>query len=456
MKYQIVNNLPSKSPIVFLFVDEQAPEGIHPKKPGASLWRVSDNQEELLVNLGKESKLTPQSFIATISNLASELNHIEGNALSVQMPPLPFETPLRHLVIGLEQGLYRFDDHKSDKENLPLKSINILCDATTEELANALALNKGLRLTRTLANQPANHCTPTTLAETALELSRTYETLNVKVLDEQQMADLGMNTILAVSRGSDEPARFIEMQHNNGGNDRPFVFVGKGITFDSGGLSLKPPTAMAEMKYDMCGAATVLGLMKTVAELKLPLNVIGLIASSENLPGPNALKPGDVVTSHAKKTIEVLNTDAEGRLVLCDVLSYAEQFSPQAVVDIATLTGAIIIALGHKTNGIMGNNDPLCEALIKAGEASADPAWQLPLNDDYQALIDSNVADMMNISRDGSAGSITAGCFLARFAEKYPWAHIDCAGTAWTPGHNKQASGRPLPLLIQYLLDQPQ
>ena len=275
--------------------------------------------------------------------------------------------------------------------------------------------------------------------------------MTINVLGEAKMRELGMNTILAVSQGSSEEAKFIELNYNNGGDEAPIVLIGKGITFDSGGLSLKPPSGMMEMKFDMCGAASVLGTMKALSLLKLPLNVVALVAASENLPGPDALKPGDVVTSMSKKTIEVLNTDAEGRLVLCDALTYAERFNPAKVVDVATLTGAIIVALGDKAHGIMSNNQALCDALLSAGKSVDDKGWQLPLWDEYQSLMDSNVADLSNMASSRGAGSISAACFLSNFAETFPWAHIDCAGTAWKTGKNKTASGRPVPLLVQFL-----
>ena len=240
-----------------------------------------------------------------------------------------------------------------------------------------------------------------------------------------------------------------------GGNkgDKPIVLLGKGVTFDSGGISLKPGAGMDEMKYDMCGAASVFGTMKAIVELQLPINVIGLIAAAENMPAANASKPGDIVTSMSGQTIEILNTDAEGRLVLCDALTYAERFKPKAVVDIATLTGACIMALGHHISGLMSNNDDLAEALSAAGNVSGDKAWRMPLDDSYQKQLDSNFADMANIG-GRAAGTITAGCFLSRYAKEFPWAHLDIAGTAWKSGGEKGSTGRPVPLLVQYILDQ--
>jgi leucyl aminopeptidase len=267
------------------------------------------------------------------------------------------------------------------------------------------------------------------------------------------MEKLGMNTLLSVARGSHEPPKFIVLRHAGGAaGAKPVVLVGKGITFDSGGISLKPGPEMDEMKYDMCGAASVLGTLKAAAMMKLPLNVIGVIPSTENMPGGAATKPGDVITSMSGQSVEILNTDAEGRLILCDALTYVERFDPECVVDIATLTGACVIALGHVATGLLGNHDTLARDLLDAGHDSYDRAWQLPLWDDYQEQLKSNFADMANIG-GRPAGTITAACFLARFTEKYNWAHLDIAGTAWRSGKEKGATGRPVPLLTHFLMD---
>jgi leucyl aminopeptidase len=266
------------------------------------------------------------------------------------------------------------------------------------------------------------------------------------------MEKLGMHTLLSVARGSRQPPKFIILQHRGGtANAKPIVLVGKGITFDSGGISLKPGPEMDEMKYDMSGAASVIGTLKAAAMLKLPLNIIGVIPASENLPDGNASKPGDIVTSMSGQTVEILNTDAEGRLVLCDALTYVERFDPACVVDIATLTGACVISLGHVASGLLANNDGLAEELLDAGQTAGDRAWQLPLWDDYQEQLHSNFADMANIG-GRAAGSITAACFLARFTKKYAWAHLDIAGTAWRSGKDKGSTGRPVPLLVHFLL----
>ncbi len=310
----------------------------------------------------------------------------------------------------------------------------------------------GVNDARHLANLPGNICTPVYLAGQARKLSRRYKKLKVSVLDEKKMDELGMGALLSVSAGSAQPARLIVMNYRGAkAGDSPVVLVGKGITFDSGGISLKPGAKMDEMKYDMGGAASVFGALRAVAEMELPLNVVGIVAASENLPSGTATKPGDVITSMAGKTIEVLNTDAEGRLVLCDALTYARQFKPVAVVDVATLTGACVVALGSHATGLYANDDDLAGELLAAGEDSHDRAWRMPLWDDYQKQIDSKFADIANVGGPGG-GSITAACFLARFTEDLRWAHLDIAGTAWNSAP-KGATGRPVALLTRYLLD---
>ena len=367
---------------------------------------------------------------------------------------------LRQSVESLAASLYQFDTTKSEK--LPrrkLKQVTFLLDgemktaAANAALDEGQAIGEGVNLARELSNLPGNVCTPGYLASAARKLANRHDTLKATILSEKQMEKLGMGALLSVSRGSREPAKLIPLKYSGAASkQRPIVLVGKGLTFDAGGISLKPAAAMDEMKYDMCGGASVLGTLAACAALKLPLNVVGVVPSSENLPDGNANKPGDIVTSMAGLTIEVLNTDAEGRLILCDALSYSARFNPDVVIDIATLTGACVIALGAHASGLMSNHPPLSEALLKAGENSGDRAWPLPLWDDYQGQLDSNFADLANIG-GRQAGSITAGCFLSRFTADFHWAHLDIAGTAWTQGKQKGATGRPVPLLVQYLLD---
>ncbi len=303
-------------------------------------------------------------------------------------------------------------------------------------------MSNGVALTKDLGNLPGNICTPTYLAEQATEFAKEYGA-TAKVLEAADMEELGMGSLLSVSRGSRQPPKLIVLEHNGGREgEAPIALVGKGITFDSGGISIKPAAQMDEMKYDMCGAASVLGTLRAAAELQLPVNIVGLIPAAENMPGGDANKPGDVVTSMSGQTVEVLNTDAEGRLVLCDALTYAERFKPTSVIDIATLTGACVIALGSHASGLMGNSEPLARELLTAGKESYDRAWQLPLWSEYQKQLDTNFADMANIG-GREAGTITAACFLSRFARKFKWTHLDIAGTAWKGGKAKGATGRP-------------
>ncbi|WP_134634316.1 leucyl aminopeptidase, partial [Pseudomonas aeruginosa] len=366
----------------------------------------------------------------------------------------------RLLVETLADGLYVFVRYKSQKaEPLKLKKLTLLADkadsaAVEQGSKEAQAIANGMALTRDLGNLPPNVCHPTFLGEQAKGLAKEFKGLKVEVLDEKKLRELGMGSFLAVAQGSDQPPRLIVLQYNGAKKDQaPHVLVGKGITFDTGGISLKPGLGMDEMKFDMCGAASVFGTFRAVLELQLPINLVGLLACAENMPSGGATRPGDIVTTMSGQTVEILNTDAEGRLVLCDALTYAERFKPQSVIDIATLTGACIVALGSNTSGLMGNNEALVRQLLKAGEFADDRAWQLPLFDEYQEQLDSPFADIANIGGP-KAGTITAGCFLSRFAKKYHWAHLDIAGTAWiSGGKDKGATGRPVPLLTQYLLE---
>ena len=319
-----------------------------------------------------------------------------------------------------------------------------------QSLSVGATIGNGANLTRELVNLPGNVCTPSFLAQEGRTLGRKYDKLSVSVLDEKKMASMGMGSLLSVGNGSDEPSKLIVMKYEGGpAKQAPYCLVGKGITFDTGGISLKPAKGMESMKFDMGGAGSVFGVMQTVSELGLKINVVGVVAAAENMPSGCATKPGDVVTSMSGKTIEILNTDAEGRLVLCDALTYVERFKPQEVVDIATLTGAIIVSLGHEASGLFANDDGLAESLTAAGLASGDEAWRLPINKRYDRQLNSKYADMQNIGA-GTAGSITAACFLARFAENYKWAHLDIAGTAFQ-SMQKGATGRPVPLLVEYL-----
>ena len=319
-------------------------------------------------------------------------------------------------------------------------------------LKRGVAMGEGVSYARELANRPANHCTPTHLALEARQLAKTWG-LKAQVLERKDAEKLGMGAFLAVAQGSEQPPKFLVLEYHGGGaKAAPVVLVGKGITFDTGGISLKPAAEMDEMKFDMGGAASVLGTFRAIAQLKPKINLVGLIPACENMPSGRAVKPGDVVKSMSGQTIEILNTDAEGRLILCDALTYAQRFKPAAVIDIATLTGACVIALGHHRSGMYSTDEALAGELTRSGEQTADLCWRMPLDDEYDEALKSNFADVANVGgRPG--GSITAAMFLKRFASKYPWAHLDIAGTAWKSGAAKGGTGRPVPLLTQFLLN---
>ncbi|MFZ5957486.1 leucyl aminopeptidase [Pseudomonas knackmussii] len=419
----------------------------------------------LLVGAGKERELSDRQYRKLVSAVLGNLKNLGGGDAVLALGELAVKGRNAHgkarlLVETLADGLYVFDRYKSQKAEAPkLKKLTLLADkadAAAVELGakEAQAIANGMALTRDLGNLPPNVCHPSFLGEQAKALAKEHKGLKVEVLDEKKLRELGMGSFLAVAQGSDQPPRLIVLQYNGGKKDEaPHVLVGKGITFDTGGISLKPGLGMDEMKFDMCGAASVFGTFRAVLELQLPINLVGVMACAENMPSGGATRPGDIVTTMSGQTVEILNTDAEGRLVLCDALTYVERFKPASVVDIATLTGACIVALGSNTSGLMGNNDALIRQLLKAGEMADDRAWQLPLFDEYQEQLDSPFADIANIGGP-KAGTITAGCFLSRFAKKFHWAHLDIAGTAWiSGGKEKGATGRPVPLLTQYLLD---
>lgn len=354
----------------------------------------------------------------------------------------------------MQNSTYQIQKVGTDQtDESPVESIAMQSDAdNAHELAQGQAIANGMALTRHLGDLPPNVCTPTYLAETAQDLAQEFD-LECEILEESDMSALGMGSLLSVSKGSIEPPKLISLSYCGNGDAKPIVLVGKGVTFDSGGISLKPGAGMDEMKYDMCGAASVIGTMRAVAEMRLKVNLTIVVPAVENMPAHNASKPGDVVTSMSGQTIEILNTDAEGRLILCDALTYVEKFNPEVVIDTATLTGAVIVALGKHHCGVMANDQDLADDLITAGKTALDTAWQLPLDDEYDELLKSNFADMGNIG-GREAGTVTAACFLARYAKDYRWAHLDIAGTAWVSGAKKGATGRPVPLLTQYILDQ--
>ena len=427
--------------------------------PGVKAERV------LLIGCGKQAELSYTSYRKAMAQAVGLLQ--AGHATEAlfclsELEPKggdAYQTLLQTITTA-EEKVYRFDRLKSQAKppKRPLRRLGLYlsnvkaADSARAAVAHGQAIAHGMNLARDLGNLPGNICTPGYLADQARELAKRHKTVEVQVLEEAEMEKLGMGALLSVSRGSRQPAKLIVLEYRGGKpKAKPVVLVGKGLTFDAGGISIKPSEAMDEMKYDMCGGASVLGTLATCIALDLPLNVVGVVPSSENLPDGAANKPGDVVTSMSGQTIEILNTDAEGRLILCDALTYAERFEPETVIDIATLTGACVVALGSFPSGLMTADDALADELLQVGERSGDRAWRLPLWDDYQELLDSNFADMANIGgRYG--GAITAGCFLARYTKKFTWAHLDIAGTAWKTGKEKGATGRPVPLLTQFLI----
>ena len=440
-------------------------------KPGQSLllFNIPEVQCErvLLIGCGREREIDDRRFHQIAAHAAAALNETGAADAVTYLTELPVKGrdlnwKIRQIVETTEDARYRFDQLKSKKDTprRPLRKIILSVPGRRELVGGEQAVREGLAiatsvaLVKDLGNLPPNICTPTYLADQARMLAHDFPTLQVEVLEEADMERLGMGALLAVTRGSVQPAKLIQLAYRQGpATAKPQILIGKGVTFDTGGISLKPGEGMDEMKYDMCGAASVLGTLRACAELNLPLNVIGLIPAVENMPGGRATRPGDIVTSLSGQTIEILNTDAEGRLILCDAMTYAERDEPAAVIDIATLTGACIIALGRHPHGLFSNHPPLAHALVVASHAAYDRVWELPLWEDYQEGLDSNFADIANVAGNRDGGAIMAACFLSRFAKKFHWAHLDIAGTAWKTGKAKGATGRPVPLLVQYLLD---
>jgi len=418
----------------------------------------------LLVGCGEEGSLDARNYRKAVSATSKALLKTSAKDAVITLAELPLKDrdaawSVTLLVQECDSNTYQYDHTKSKKKPAHhLKSIAVssAVDANRKALNEALkageSIAKGVSAARELGNLPGNICTPTYLADTAVKLAGHYKTLSTKVLTEKQMEKLGMGSLLSVSHGSKEEAKLIVIEYKGAAkaDSKPYVLVGKGITFETGGISLKPGLGMDEMKFDMCGAASVIGTMTAVAELGLPINVIGVIAAAENMPGNGATKPGDIVTSMAGLTIEILNTDAEGRLVLCDALTYVERFKPKTVIDIATLTGAAVATFADQTSALLSTHQPLADELLEISQHTLDFVWQLPLWEEYQSLLDSNFADIANIGGP-RAGTITAACFLSRFTKKYHWAHLDIAGTAWLSGGQKGATGRPVPLLVEYL-----
>ncbi|SDM28601.1 aminopeptidase A. Metallo peptidase. MEROPS family M17 [Franzmannia pantelleriensis] len=432
-----------------------------PFAPGVSGERL------LLVGLGERDKCNEAAFRKALDAAFATLAKLPVSDAAAAFTDVPVGEhgcawKARMTLEAAERAIYRFVEFKSDPAPAAkLERVTLLvgdgqdAEAAKQGARIGAAIGAGINVTRTLGNLPGNVCTPRYLAEQAEALGKGSDgALEVEILDEEALEALGAGSLLSVGRGSAEPSRLIVMKYQGADNpdDAPHVLVGKGITFDTGGISLKAGEAMDEMKFDMCGAASVFGTVNAVLAIRPKINLVAIVAAAENMPDGLATKPGDIIKTLKGLTVEVLNTDAEGRLVLCDALTYAERFQPASVVDIATLTGAAIIALGHHATGLLSNDDDLALDLLEAGETAWDRAWHLPLWEEYQEQLDSNFADLANIG-GRPAGTITAACFLSRFADQFPWAHLDIAGTAWTSGKQKGASGRPVGLLTQYLLD---
>ena len=427
--------------------------------PGIAAERV------LLVGCGKHKEFTRANYRQALAACVDVLQRTHaGDAMSTLAEAIPNGLSpylaLRDAVTATADRVYRYSRTKDDKQapKTPLRTLTLWVatrlqvETAEQAIQHGAAIAAGVTLAKELGNLPGNICTPSYLADQAMDLASRFDKLTVEVLEEAQMEELGMGALLSVSRGSRQPAKLICFKYQGGPQDqKPVVLVGKGLTFDAGGISIKPAAEMDEMKYDMCGGAGVFGAVQAACELDLPLNLVGLVPASENLPDGAANKPGDIIKSMSGQTIEVLNTDAEGRLILCDTLTYSERFDPAVVIDLATLTGACVVALGKHPSGLFTADDRLAQEIQDAGNDAWDRVWRMPLWEDYQAQLDSNFADMANIGgRDG--GAITAACFLSRYTKKYRWAHLDIAGTAWLSGKEKGGTGRPVPLLVQILL----
>ena len=410
-----------------------------------------------LIGLDKATELKAAK-LAKIAQTIIKASQKKFKKISVDISAVPSE--LHYLLaLSLTQAAYAYDEFKSKKNEFSLNQIELIAANTTlneQQLTLIEAVQNGQNFARDLGNCPGNICFPEYLAEQALALANEFpDLLKVTVLEEQQLADLGMNAFLAVSKGSDRPGRVITIEYMSNIDQAPIVLVGKGVTFDTGGISLKPGAGMDEMKFDMCGAASVLGTLRALCESKLPIHVVGALAAAENMPSGHATRPGDIVTTMSGQTVEILNTDAEGRLVLCDTLTYIKRFNPALVIDIATLTGACVVALGSVVSGLFTPDDELATEIINAGQTSFDRVWRMPVWEDYQEQLDSPFADIANIGGP-KAGAVTAACFLQRFTREYRWAHLDIAGSAWNSGANKGATGRPVPLLMQLIANRAQ
>jgi len=412
----------------------------------------------LVVGLGEAAKFGVPQYLRAIAESVRALKSGPSKLAlcmltEIEVPGRSPDWRVRQAVVAADHAAYRYTRNITRKSEAGLETLHFSATpAQRAALETGVGIATGVAFTRDLGNLPPNICNPAYLADRARQLAGEIPNVSCEVLERADMEQLGMGSLLAVSRGSANPPKFIVLKYDGGGDAKPFVLVGKGITFDSGGLNLKVQGGIEEMKFDMLGAGSVLGTFHAVASLKLPINVVCIVAAVENMADGDAYRPSDVLTSMSGKTIEVLNTDAEGRLILCDALTYAQRFEPQALIDVATLTGACVVALGKVAHGLMSKHDDLSDELLNAGEQVFDRAWRLPLWDEYQSLLESGFADVANIGGK-YAGAVTAGCFLSRFTEGQRWAHLDIAGTAWDEGKKGLASGRPVGLLCQWLLD---
>jgi leucyl aminopeptidase len=423
--------------------------------PGVSAERV------LLVSMGERDEFSENAYREAVRGAAGALKELQAKdaalfLVDTKVNSRPVSWNLRHAVLGVRDALYRFDALKTQKKPpapaLDRVTLPLAASAPLEQaLAEAQATADGADLARTLGNLPSNICTPSYLAEEAKKLARQFK-LQVEVLERRDMERLGMGAFLSVANASHQPPKLIVLRYAGAAKGKkPLALVGKGITFDTGGISLKPAGEMDEMKFDMSGAGSVLGTLRALAGMEAPVNVVGVIPTCENMPGGQATKPGDIVTTLSGQTVEILNTDAEGRLILCDALTYAARFEPDVIIDVATLTGACVVALGHVATGLFCNDEKLAEEIREAADDAWDRVWPMPLWEDYQEQLRSNFADFANIGgRPG--GSITAACFLARFTRQMRWAHLDIAGTAWKSGREKGSTARPVPLLVRFAL----
>ena len=422
-----------------------------------------------LIGLGEKNKYNEKKFLKSISSFSKicKTENIKNIYLGVSSfinDKFSIDWAIRNISIHINGIDYHYDKTKNktkNKNNYKVSKLFFVFDSIKKNYKQDIkkyfsqgeAIANGIKLAKNLGDLPSNICTPTYLAKTATSLGKTNKNLNIKIHDEKEMKKMGMNCLLSVGNGSDEPSKLITINYSGGAkNEKPIVLVGKGITFDTGGISIKPSNGMDEMKYDMCGAASVIGTMKSISELNLKINVVAIVASAENMPSGSATNPGDVVTTMSGQTVEILNTDAEGRLVLCDALTYSLKFKPKHIIDVATLTGAVLVALGKVASGVLSNDEELTEKLKNSSNISHDYIWELPMWEEFQSELDSNFADIANIGKR-YAGTITAACFLSRFTENYSWAHLDIAGTAWNEGANKGGTGRPVSLLTHFLLE---